>query len=121
MARPGYEAYRNTVRALHMIPVEIACGPQMRFQLTAASLQDLEPAPAGVILASPANPTGTIIPASELERIARVCRDRGILMISDEIYHGLSYVEPARSALEFNPTAFIISSFSKYFSMVGWR
>ena len=121
LARPGYVAYRNTLRALHMVPVEIACGAQVRYQLTAAALEALDPAPAGVIIASPANPTGTIIEAAELAAIAAVCRARGIRIISDEIYHGLSYVEPARTILEFEPGALVISSFSKYFSMVGWR
>ena len=70
MARPGYVAYRNTLRALHLEPVEIACGPETRFQLTAAQLEALDPAPAGVIIASPANPTGTVIPDAELAAIA---------------------------------------------------
>jgi aspartate/methionine/tyrosine aminotransferase len=121
MARPGYVAYRNTVKALHMTALEIPCGAEERFQLSAATLAALDPAPAGVILASPANPTGTIIPAAELEAIARVCRERGIRIVSDEIYHGLSYGEPTRSMLEFEPTAIVVNSFSKYFSMAGWR
>jgi aspartate/methionine/tyrosine aminotransferase len=74
-----------------------------------------------VIVASPANPTGTIIEATELEAIARVCRERGIRIVSDEIYHGLSYVGPAHSMLEFEPDTLVVNSFSKYFSMVGWR
>ncbi|MBP8245684.1 MAG: aminotransferase class I/II-fold pyridoxal phosphate-dependent enzyme [Phenylobacterium sp.] len=121
LARPGYVAYRNTLRALHMEPVEIACGAESRFQLTAAHLADLDPPPAGVIVASPANPTGTIIEPAELEAIAKVCRERGIRIVSDEIYHGLSYVGPARSMLEFEPDTLVVNSFSKYFSMVGWR
>ncbi|MFC4314756.1 pyridoxal phosphate-dependent aminotransferase [Steroidobacter flavus] len=121
LARPGYVAYRNTLRALHLKPVEIPCGPESRYQLTAASLAALDPAPHGIIVASPANPTGTIIVPAELEAIARVCRERNITIISDEIYHGLSYVGPARSMLEFEPNARIVNSFSKYFSMVGWR
>ena len=121
MARPGYVAYRNTVKALHMVPLEIACGAETRFQLTAATLAALDPAPAGVILASPANPTGTVIPARELAAIAEVCRTRGIRIISDEIYHGLSYAEPTRSMLEFSPEAIVVNSYSKYFSMAGWR
>jgi aspartate/methionine/tyrosine aminotransferase len=120
-ARPGYVAYRNTLKALHMIPVEVACGPESRYQMTAAHLAALDPAPAGVILASPANPTGTIIEAEELAKIAEVCRARGIRIVSDEIYHGLSYVGPARSMLEFEPDTLVVNSFSKYFSMVGWR
>jgi aspartate/methionine/tyrosine aminotransferase len=121
LARPGYVAYRNTLKSLHLEPVEIACGPADRYQLTAAHLEALDPPPKGVILASPANPTGTIIEAAELARIAAVCRERGIRIVSDEIYHGLSYVGPCRSMLEFEPSALIVSSFSKYFSMVAWR
>ncbi|MGA0602558.1 aminotransferase class I/II-fold pyridoxal phosphate-dependent enzyme [Caulobacter sp. KR2-114] len=121
LARPGYVAYRNTLKALHMVPVEIEAGPESRFQLTAAHLEALEPAPAGVIVASPANPTGTIIGKAELAAIAEVCHRRNIRIVSDEIYHGLSYVEPAHSMLEFAPDALIVNSFSKYFSMVGWR
>jgi len=121
LARPGYVAYRNTIKALHLVPMEIACGPRERFQLTAASLQALDPAPDAVIIASPANPTGTIIEAEELSAIAKVCRDRGIRIISDEIYHGLSFGQPARSILEFESSALVVNSFSKYFSMVGWR
>ncbi|MEE2849528.1 MAG: aminotransferase class I/II-fold pyridoxal phosphate-dependent enzyme [Pseudomonadota bacterium] len=121
LARPGYVAYRNTLRALHLEPVEIACGPDTRFQLTAAQLQALDPAPAGVIIASPANPTGTIIPDAELAAIAEVCRARNIAIVSDEIYHGLSYVGPTPSMLQFAPDAVVINSFSKYWSMAGWR
>jgi aspartate/methionine/tyrosine aminotransferase len=120
-ARPGYVAYRNVLRALHLEPVEIACGSNVRFQLTPEALEALDPAPAAVIVASPANPTGTLIPARDLEAIAEVCRRRDIRIISDEIYHGLSYVEPARSMLEFEPSAIVLNSFSKYFSMAGWR
>ena len=121
LARPGYVAYRNTLKALNLVPVEIACGADTRFQLTASHLEVLEPAPAGVIIASPANPTGTIIGADELRAIVEVCRRRGIRILSDEIYHGLSYVGPAHSILEYEPEAMVVSSFSKYFSMVGWR
>lgn len=121
MARPGYVAYRNTVRALNLEPVEIACGPEVRFQLSAAALEALEPAPEGVIIASPANPTGTIIPKEELAAIAEVCARRGIRIISDEIYHGLSYGPKIHSMLEFAPDAYVVNSFSKYFSMAGWR
>jgi len=121
LARPGYVAYRNTLKALNLVPVEIPCGADVRYQLTAASLEALDPPPAGVIVASPANPTGTIIAADELRAIAKVCRARHIKIISDEIYHGISYVGPAHSMLEFEPSALVINSFSKYFSMAGWR
>ena len=120
-ARPGYVAYRNTVKALHLEPVEIGCGEAERFQITAAAIERLDPAPQGLILASPANPTGTIIAPEELAAIARVCRARGIRVVSDEIYHGLSYVGSARSVLQEEPGALVVNSFSKYFSMAGWR
>jgi aspartate/methionine/tyrosine aminotransferase len=121
LARPGYVAYRNTLRALNLEPVEIPCDKSTRFQLTASALAALDPAPNGVIVASPANPTGTIIGAAELRAIHQVCQERGIRIISDEIYHGLSYGERAHSMLEFGDRALVVNSFSKYFSMVGWR
>lgn len=121
LARPGYVAYRNTLGALYLEPVELPCGPAERYQITAAALAALNPAPDGLIVASPANPTGTIIPPAELAAIAQVCRERGIRVISDEIYHGLSFGEAAASMLEHLPDAFVVNSFSKYFSMPGWR
>lgn len=121
LARPGYVAYRNTLKALHIEPVEIACGEAERFQLTAAALAALDPPPDGVIVASPANPTGTVIAPEELAAIAQVCAARGIRLVSDEIYHGISYVGPVPSALTVDPRALVINSFSKYFSMAGWR
>ncbi len=120
-ARPGYVAYRNTVKALHLAPVEIGCGEAERFQITAAAIERLDPAPHGLILASPANPTGTIIAPDEMAAIVAVCRRRGIRIVSDEIYHGLSYVGAARSVLCDDAGALIVNSFSKYFSMAGWR
>ena len=121
LARPGYVAYRNTLKALHIEPVEIECGEAARFQLTAAALAALDPAPDGVIIASPANPTGTVIARAEMAAIAEICAARGIRIVSDEIYHGLSYVGPVDSILRFAPDALVVNSFSKYFSMVGWR
>lgn len=121
MARPGYVAYRNTAKALHLVPVELDCTAQDRFQLSARMIAEMDPAPDGVLIASPANPTGTILPPEELAAIAAVCVKRGIRIISDEIYHGISYGAPTPSVLEFDETAFIVNSFSKYYSMVGWR
>lgn len=120
-ARPGYVAYRNTLKALHMKPVELACGEAERFQLSANAIAALDPAPRGIILASPANPTGTIIPHDELAAIAKVCRERGITIIADEIYHGISYGEETPSILQAEPDALVVNSFSKYWSMAGWR
>ncbi len=80
-----------------------------------------DPAPDGLILASPANPTGTIVEPAELAAIAEVCRRRGIRVVSDEIYHGLSFAGPVASMLERLPDALVVNSFSKYWSMAGWR
>ncbi len=120
-ARPGYVAYRNNLKALHMEPVEVDCGAEQGFQMNAAALAAVDPAPDGLILASPANPTGTIIPRDALAAIANVCRERGIAVISDEIYHAISYGMDTPSILEVMPEAWVVNSFSKYFSMAGWR
>ena len=120
-ARPGYVAYRNSLRALHMIPVEVPCDAADRFQIAAHHIREAEPAPDGLIVASPANPTGTIIPPSQLAEIAAVCRERNVRIISDEIYHRLSYGAETHSVLQYEPDAFVINSFSKYYGMPGWR
>lgn len=121
IARPGYVAYRNTLKGLHMQPVEVECGADVRFQLTADAIATLDPTPAGIILASPSNPTGAIIEPAELARIAETCREREIRIISDEIYHGLTYTRPTQTMLAHEPGAFVVNSFSKYFCMPGWR
>lgn len=121
LARPGYVAYRNTLKAMYLEPVEMDCGEAERFQVTAAAIDALNPVPDGLIIASPANPTGTIIAPDELAAIAEVCRRKGIAVVSDEIYHGLEYGGRAASMLEHLPQAVIVNSFSKYFSMAGWR
>lgn len=121
LARPGYVAYRNTLKTLYLEPVEMACGPAERYQVTAAALDALDPVPDGLILASPANPTGTVIAPEELAAIAEVCRRKGIRVVSDEIYHGLTYGDAAQSTLQHLPEAVIVNSFSKYYSMAGWR
>lgn len=121
IARPGYVAYRNTLKSMYLEPVEVACGPAERYQMTAEALDALDPVPEGLILASPANPTGTIIAPDELAAIAEVCRRKGIRVVSDEIYHGLIYGNAAQSTLQHLPEALVVNSFSKYFSMAGWR
>jgi len=121
LARPGYVAYRNALKTLYIEPVELPCGPQERYQVTAAALDALDPAPDGLIIASPANPTGTVIAPEELAAIAEVCARKGIAVISDEIYHGLTYGPAAQSMLEHVPGALVVNSFSKWFSMAGWR
>ena len=120
-ARPGYVSYRNNARALFMEPVEVPCGPEQRYQLDAAALAAIDPAPDAVILASPANPTGTVIAQDELVHMVDVCRARGIRLIADEIYQGITFGTAAGSVLAHDPDALVVNSFSKYFSMPGWR
>ncbi|WP_084528332.1 pyridoxal phosphate-dependent aminotransferase [Nocardia crassostreae] len=123
VARPGYPAYRNTLTALGCEVVELDCGPETRFQPTVAMLEALPEPPAGLIVASPANPTGTMIAPEELAALARWCDEHGTLLISDEIYHGIVYddTEPTASAWETSRESVVIGSVSKYFSMTGWR
>ena len=121
MARPGYPAYRNSLAALGCDVVELDCGPQTRFQPTTAMLDALDRPPAGLIVASPANPTGTILDPAELADLARWCDAHGTLLISDEIYHGISYGRSTSCAWETSRQSVVMGSVSKYYSMTGWR
>ncbi|MGN7778313.1 pyridoxal phosphate-dependent aminotransferase [Mycolicibacterium sp. 22603] len=120
---PGYPCYRNILSALGCEVVEVPCGPDTRFQPTVAMLDALDPPVRGLIIASPANPTGTIIPSADLAAIVSWCDDRDVQLISDEIYHGLEYQgAPATScAWETSRNPIVVNSFSKYFAMTGWR
>lgn len=126
IARPGYPCYRNVLAALGCEVVEIPTGPDTRFQPTVdqvAAIDDLK----GLVVASPANPTGTMLLPSELAALATWCEENGVQLISDEIYHGIEYAPLdgadalARSAWETSREAVVFASFSKYFSMTGWR
>ena len=120
VAVPGYPAYRNILTALQIEPVLIAVGQNAHYQPTPELLADAG-ALDGLIVASPANPTGTMIGATDLSRLTTYCRDRGIRLVSDEIYHGITYETAATTARVFGREAVIINSFSKYYSMTGWR
>lgn len=120
LAEPGYPAYRNILSALGIETVCIQTGPETRFQPTPALL-DAEDRLDGLIVASPANPTGTMLDRDALAGIVEYCAGRGIRLVSDEIYHGIAYRGAADTALRFTDDAVIINSFSKYFSMTGWR
>ncbi|QZT62338.1 pyridoxal phosphate-dependent aminotransferase [Mycolicibacterium austroafricanum] len=123
IASPGYPCYRNILTALGCEVVELPCGPDTRFQPTLQMLTELDPPVSGVIVASPANPSGTVIPPEELAAIAAWCESSGVRLISDEVYHGLVYPgAPATScAWETSREAVVVNSFSKYFAMTGWR
>lgn len=121
MTRPGYPAYRNVLAAHGCHVVEIDCGPESGFQPTIEMLEALPVAPAGLVVASPSNPTGTIIAPEQLAAIAAWCEDHGTLLISDEIYHGISFGAPTASVLQSSQNHVAVGSFSKYYCMTGWR
>ncbi|GEA84120.1 pyridoxal phosphate-dependent aminotransferase [Cellulomonas gelida] len=125
LARPGYPAYTNILAALGCEVVELAAGPQTRFQPTVAMLEAAHATKPldGLVVASPANPTGTMIDAAELEALADWCGEHGVRLISDEIYHGITYTDArvATAARYLGSGAVVVNSFSKYWAMTGWR
>ncbi len=121
LTAPFYPPYVNILTALGMTPVILEAGPETRFQPSVAMLDRLDPPPDGLIVASPCNPAGTMLHRDELAAIAIWCEGHGVRLISDEIYHGLNYDHPIASAAEFSASAVVVNSFSKYFSMTGWR
>jgi len=122
MADPGYPCNRNFVRMMGGVADEIAVGADTAYQLTPELVEARWTAQTrAVMVASPSNPTGTLMPAPALERIAATARARGGAMIVDEIYHGLVYESEYTTALSFCDDVFVINSFSKYFNMTGWR
>lgn len=120
---PGYPCYRNILSALGCEPVEVPCGPDTRFQPTVQMLEALDPPVKGLIIASPANPTGTVIPPADLAAIVNWCDDCDVQLVSDELYHGLVYpgAPPTSCAWETSRNPIVVNSFSKYFAMTGWR
>ncbi|MTD58036.1 pyridoxal phosphate-dependent aminotransferase [Amycolatopsis pithecellobii] len=120
MARPGYPAYRNLLSALGCEVVEFQTDESTRFQPTVELLDELGPI-AGLVVASPTNPAGTVLAPGELAAIAGWCAAHGVQLISDEIYHGISYDTELGCAWQSSPDAIVLGSFSKYFAMTGWR
>ena len=116
---PGYPSYRQILKALGLVPVDIATTEENRFQPVVADIisQNL----AGLMVASPANPTGTMLDKNSLSALIKGCQNTGTAFISDEIYHGIEYERKAVTALEITDDCYVINSFSKYFSMTGWR
>ncbi len=121
MTRPGYPAYRNTLHSLGCRVLDLDVGPDSRYQPTVEMLEALPEVPAGLVVASPSNPTGTIIDPDELAALAQWCQAHDCLLISDEIYHGISFGRRCASAREFGTDAVVVGSVSKYHSMTGWR
>ncbi len=117
---PGYPCYRNMLQAFDIEVVDVAVDARTRFQPTPAVLDthgDLD----GIVVASPSNPTGTMIGSQEMQQLIEYCAERDIRLISDEIYHGITYEDRGVTAWRPNGTALVVNSFSKYFSMTGWR
>ena len=121
LASPFYPPYVNILVSLGLVPVVLEAGPETRYQPTVAMLEALDERPAGLIVASPCNPAGTMLAPGELEALATWCHANGVRMVSDEIYHGLHWAQPIATASAYSPSAIVINSFSKYFSMTGWR
>ena len=120
---PGYPAYRNILAALELEAAPIPLTGADGWIMTADSVVRLHAAEplAGVLAMSPANPSGTMIGREALRRLGETCKALGLWFVSDEIYHGLTYGEPAATALAFDDDAVVINSFSKYYCMTGWR
>ncbi|MEM9440615.1 MAG: aminotransferase class I/II-fold pyridoxal phosphate-dependent enzyme, partial [Pseudomonadota bacterium] len=118
---PAFPAYRNMLKALGVEVVPLSLGPESHFKPTRAMLSALDGPIHGLVIASPSNPTGTMLDGDELADLADYCAANAIRLISDEIYHGITYEREARSMLEYAPDAIIINGFSKYFCMTGWR
>jgi aspartate/methionine/tyrosine aminotransferase len=123
LANPGYPPYRHILSALGCEPVLLTTGPDTRWALTPEALiaDHRRKALAGLVVASPANPTGTMMESEALARLVAVAEAEGIRVISDEIYHGLDYACEAETAARFSDRVVVINSFSKYFCMTGWR
>ncbi|MBL8697694.1 MAG: aminotransferase class I/II-fold pyridoxal phosphate-dependent enzyme [Alphaproteobacteria bacterium] len=120
LADPGYPAYRNILAALGIEVVGLPADAATRFQPTVELLERAGRLD-GLIVASPANPTGTMLASAELRRLAGWCDAHGVRFVSDEIYHGIVFGEPATTALAHSTSAIVINSFSKYYAMTGWR
>ena len=121
MVAPGYPAYRNILSALAIETIELQSNLEHRFQPTVSLLREIKGDIDGLIIASPSNPTGTMVDKPLMKELADYCETEGIRLISDEIYHGITYGVPSVSSLEVHPQSLVINSFSKYFSMTGWR
>jgi aspartate/methionine/tyrosine aminotransferase len=121
LSEPAYPAYRNILAALDIEVMAIPAAAETRFQPTVELLRQQLPHPDGLVLASPANPTGTMLHASELAALTRWAQHHRVRLVADEIYHGITFGEPAPTLLATDPWAIIVNSFSKYFCMTGWR
>jgi len=116
---PGYPSYRQILKSLGMLPVDIKTSLENKFQPTKNDI--LSNSLDGLLVASPSNPSGTMLDQNELAELIETSNSVGVNFISDEIYHGIQYDKKAVSALEITDQCYVINSFSKFFSMTGWR
>lgn len=121
MAAPAYPAYRNILLALGCVPVEIESTLEENYQPTIAKLEALKEKPQGLIIGNPSNPTGTMMDKKQLAELTMWCQKNGVRLIADELYHGVTYGEPADTVLNTSREAVSVNSFSKYYAMTGWR
>lgn len=121
LAAPGYPAYRNILKALGCEVVSIPVDASTHFHPTPAHLEALNRPVDGLIVASPSNPTGSMLSPAALRALAEWCHKKGVRLVSDEIYHGIVFGEPAATALRFSDSAIVVNSFSKYYALTGWR
>jgi aspartate/methionine/tyrosine aminotransferase len=121
LASPGYPCYRHILSVLGIEPVLVETGPETKFQPTPALLDRIAGRIDGLIVASPSNPVGAMVSPAELQALSAWCARRGVRLVSDEIYHGIGYGLQAATAAAVNEHAIVVNSFSKYFSMTGWR
>jgi aspartate/methionine/tyrosine aminotransferase len=121
LAAPGYPAYRHILTSLGIVPELIKVDGATHYQPSVDHLKKMAKLPDGLILGSPANPTGSVVPAEEFRELVAFCDQHGVRLVSDEIYHGITYGLKATTAAGLSDNAIIVNSFSKYFSMTGWR
>jgi aspartate/methionine/tyrosine aminotransferase len=120
VTEPGYPCYRNSLEALGVTVVGIPIGPETGYRLTPEAVTEAGHLD-GLIIASPSNPTGTVLADNDLRALTTYCRAKDIRLIADEIYHGLTFDAPASTVLSHDPDVVVLNSFSKYFGMTGWR
>ena len=118
---PGYPAYKNILRTVGVEVIEVSVNEDTAFQPSVEILSNLDVSLDGLIIASPSNPTGSMLSVASLSEICSWCSAQKVRLISDEIYHGITFQRKASSALHYSEDAVIVNSFSKYFSMTGWR
>lgn len=121
VVEPSYPAYRGALQSLDLIPYRVGTDAGTRYRVTPAMIDALPPHVKGVVVASPANPTGTMLDGAELKAIYDACRRRGLWLIVDELYHGVTFDRPADTVLAAGPDVIVVNGFSKYWGMTGWR